>query len=60
MKRSGGDESVWVVIHLCIEAMVGISLYILISAKTLRLSYYCLRLLFYKIREKGRTGSAWK
>jgi hypothetical protein len=24
------------------------------------LSYYCLCLLFNKIREKGRTGSAWK
>jgi hypothetical protein len=24
------------------------------------ISYYCLCLLFNKIREKGRTGSAWK
>jgi hypothetical protein len=29
-------------------------------AKTLCLSYYCLCLLFNKIRDKGRTGSASK
>jgi hypothetical protein len=29
-------------------------------AKMLCLSYYCLSLLFNKIRAKGRTGSAWK
>jgi hypothetical protein len=29
-------------------------------AKILYLSYYCLCLLFNKIGEKGRTGSAWK
>jgi hypothetical protein len=27
VKRSGRDESTWIVIHLCIEAMLGISLY---------------------------------
>jgi hypothetical protein len=27
VKRSGRDESIQVVIHLCIEAMLGISLY---------------------------------
>jgi hypothetical protein len=27
MKRSGRDEPIWVVIHLCMEAMLGISLY---------------------------------
>jgi hypothetical protein len=27
MKRSGRDESIWVVIHMCMEAMLGISLY---------------------------------
>jgi hypothetical protein len=26
-KRSGRDESIWVVIHMCMEAMVGISLF---------------------------------
>jgi hypothetical protein len=29
-------------------------------AKTLYLSYYCLCLLFNKIKEEDRTGSAWK
>jgi hypothetical protein len=45
------------------EAMLGISLYsypYLKLAKTLCLSYYCLCLLFNKIGEKDRTGSAWK
>jgi hypothetical protein len=27
VKRSGRDESAWVVTHLCMEAMLGISLY---------------------------------
>jgi hypothetical protein len=27
VKRSDRDEPIWVVIHLCMEAMVGISLY---------------------------------
>jgi hypothetical protein len=59
VKRSGRDESIQVVIYMCMEAMLGISLYsysYLKRAKTLRLSYYCLCLLFNKIGEKGRTG----
>jgi hypothetical protein len=27
LKKPGSDESIWVVIHLCMEAMLGISLY---------------------------------
>jgi hypothetical protein len=27
VKRSGRDEPIWVVIHKCMEAMLGISLY---------------------------------
>jgi hypothetical protein len=27
VKRSGRDEPVWVTIHMCMEAMLGISLY---------------------------------
>jgi hypothetical protein len=45
------------------EAMLGISLFIYLHfklAKTLCLSYYLLCLLFNKIGEEGRTGSAWK
>jgi hypothetical protein len=43
---------------MCIEAMLGISLYnypYLKLAKTLCLSYYCIHLLFNKIRKEGRT-----
>jgi hypothetical protein len=63
MKKSGRDESIQVVIHICMETMVGISLYsyaYVTLAKMLCLSYYCLCLLFHKIEEEGRTGSAWK
>jgi hypothetical protein len=45
------------------DAMLGIYLYsypYLKLAKILCLSYYCLCLLFNKIGEEGRTGSAWK
>jgi hypothetical protein len=60
---SGRDESVQVVMHMCMEAMLGISLYsylYLILAKMLCLSYYYLCLLFNEIGEDGRTDSAWK
>jgi hypothetical protein len=63
MKRSGRDEAIRVVIHMCMEAMLGIRLYsylYLKLAKTLHLSYYRLCFLFNKIGQEGRTGSAWK
>jgi hypothetical protein len=61
MKRSGRDQPIWVVIHKCMKAMLRISLYLYLKlAKTLCLSYYCLCILFNKIGEEGRTGSAWK
>jgi hypothetical protein len=63
VKRSGRDESIWVVILMCMEAMLGISVYsypYLTLAKTLCLSYYHLCILFNKIGEEGRTGSVWK
>jgi hypothetical protein len=64
VKRSGRNEPVWVAIHKCMEAMLGISLYsclYLKLAKTLCFSYYILCFLFNKIGEqKGRTGSAPK
>jgi hypothetical protein len=49
--------------NMCMEAILGISLYTypyLKLARTLCLSYYWLCLLFNKIGEEGRTGSAWK
>jgi hypothetical protein len=58
-KRSSRDEPMWVAIHKCMEAMLGISLcsYLYSKlAKTICLSYYLLN----KIREEDRTDSAWK
>jgi hypothetical protein len=63
VKRSGRDKPIQVVIHICMEAMLGISLYnylYLKLGKMLCLSYYLLCFLFNKIGEEGRTGSAWK
>jgi hypothetical protein len=60
VKRSDRDESIVVVIHLYMEAMLGISLYsypYFKLAKMLCLSYYCyVCLLFNKIVKEGRTG----
>jgi hypothetical protein len=53
----------WVAIHKCMEATLGISLYSYLYpklAKTICLSYYLLCFLFIKIGQKGGTGSAWK
>jgi hypothetical protein len=64
MKGSGRNESMWVAIHKCMEAMLGISLYNYLYpklAKSICLSYYLLCFLFNKIREQeGGTGSARK
>jgi hypothetical protein len=58
-----GHGQMWIAIHKCMEAMLGISLYsylYLKLAKPLCLSYYLLYFLFNKIGEEGGTGSAWK
>jgi hypothetical protein len=63
VKKSSRDELIWVVIHISMEARLGISLYsypYLKLAKRLCLSYYLLGFLFNKIGEEGRTGSVWK
>jgi hypothetical protein len=61
-ERSRRDESIQVVIHMCMEATQGISVYsylYLKLAKMLCRFYYLLCFLFYKIREQeGGTGSA--
>jgi hypothetical protein len=60
-KRSGRDEPMWVATHMCMEAMLGISLKLPLSqaSKLLSFSYYLLCFLFNKIREQeGRTDSA--
>jgi hypothetical protein len=64
VKRSCRDEPMWVIIQVCIEAMLGISLYSYLYLKLPQMlcySYYLLCFLFNKIREKeGQTGSDWK
>jgi hypothetical protein len=37
VKRSGGDEPMWAVIHKCMEAKVGISLYIYLYFKLVKM-----------------------
>jgi hypothetical protein len=62
-KRSGKNEPWRVAIHKYMEATLGISLYSYFYPKLgerICLSYYLLCFVFNKIREKGRTGSAWK
>jgi hypothetical protein len=63
VKRSGRDEPMWVVIHMYMEAMLGISLYSYFNlklAKLLCFSYFVM-FLFNKIREQeGRIGSSRK
>jgi hypothetical protein len=63
VKRSGRDEPIQVVIYLCMETMLGISLYSYLYLKLAKLLYlfnYLLCFLFNKIGEEGRTGSAFK
>jgi hypothetical protein len=62
-RRSGRNEPMWVVIHMCMEATLGISLYSHLYpklAKMVCLLYYLLYFLFNKIGEKGRTVSTRK
>jgi hypothetical protein len=62
VKRSVRDEPMWVVIHMCMEATLGISLYSYLYvklAKTLSF-YYLLCFSLQKIGEEGRTGSTQK
>jgi hypothetical protein len=52
----------WVAIHMCMETMLGISLYsylYLKLAKTLCLSYYLLCFLFNKIGEQEGSAQKW-
>jgi hypothetical protein len=64
VKRSGRDESIQVAIYMCMEAMLGISLYSYLHlklAKTLCFSFYLICFFFNKIGEQeGGMGSVWK
>jgi hypothetical protein len=60
VKRSGRDEPVWVAVHECMEAMLGISLYsclyLTLAKNDVFLVISCF--LFNKIgEEEGGTGS---
>jgi hypothetical protein len=66
VKRSGRDEPMWVVIYMCMEAMLGISLYsylYLKLAKKLCFSYYLLCFSSTKLEKKRAEqdlpGSKW-
>jgi hypothetical protein len=62
-KRSGRNEPMWVAVHKCMEATLGIALYSYLYhklAKAICLSYYLLCFPFYKIEEEARMGFAWK
>jgi hypothetical protein len=55
VKRSGRDEPIWVVLCMCMEATLGISLYsypYLKLAKTPCFSYYLLRFSSTKLENK--------
>jgi hypothetical protein len=62
VKRSGRNEPMWIVIHMYMEAMLGISLYGCLHFKLSKMpcfSYYLLCFLFNIFGEQeGRTGSA--
>jgi hypothetical protein len=63
VKRSGRSETMWVVIHMCMEPMLGISLYNYLYLKPAKMvcpSNYLLCFLFNKIGKEGGTCSAWK
>jgi hypothetical protein len=67
VKRSGREKPVWVVIHMCMEAMLGTFLYNYLYLKLAKM--LCLCLFFYYLfcflfnktgEQEGSTGSAQK
>jgi hypothetical protein len=54
VKRSHRDESIWVVIHMCIEAMLGISLYSYLYLKLAKTLSFLLSLMF-SLQQSQRT-----
>jgi hypothetical protein len=54
VKWSGTDESIWVVTHLCMEAMLGICIAFLISTSKNTLSF--LLLLVFTLQQNWRKG----
>jgi hypothetical protein len=63
VKRTGRDEPIWFVIHICMETTKRIFLYSYFSLKLAKTPCfsYLLCFFFYKIREQeGGTGSIWR
>jgi hypothetical protein len=56
MKRSGRDESIRVVIHLCMEAMLGIFLYSYPLSQTSKNSISFLLLIMSSLQQNWRRG----
>jgi hypothetical protein len=47
VKRSGRDEPIWVVIHICILTTLGISLYSYFYLKLAKTMFFLLSLMFF-------------
>jgi hypothetical protein len=65
VKISGRDEPMWVAIHMCIEATLGISLYSSLSQTSKKALSFLLSLMFSLqqnqiTRGDHGTGSPWK
>jgi hypothetical protein len=55
VKRSGRDEPIWIVIHMCMEAMLGISLYSYLYLKLAK-SLNFLLFLMSSLQQNWRRG----
>jgi hypothetical protein len=56
MKRSGRNESIWVVIHMCMEAMLGISLNSCLYFKLAKNAMSFLSLLLSSLQQNWKRG----
>jgi hypothetical protein len=54
VKRSGRDEPMWVVIHMCMEAMLGISLYSYLYLKLAKMLSFLLSLVFSSTKSENK------
>jgi hypothetical protein len=59
VKRSGRDEPKWVVIHMCMEASLGTSLYSYLHLKLAKMLFFLLSLMF-SLQQNQRTHFAQK
>jgi hypothetical protein len=56
VKRTGRDEPIWVAIHMCMEAMLGISLYGYLHLKLTKMLFFLLSLMFSLQQNQRTTG----